>query len=129
MQIQELISIMKSRFICILCVSILLCGCSHNSSNVATYKITENYIDEIIVEDLFALADYITINTLEFNPLIGILTGTYITEKHIYVSDYNSIYVIDKTGLLIGTISRYGRSEQEYIGIADFCVQDRYIYT
>lgn len=115
--------------ITILCVSILF-GCSHNSSNVPSIKITENFVSHIAIEELFGEVTYLTFSSnAEMFPIIGNITGAFVSREYIYISDSRSIYIIDKNGSLKNTIHRYGRSLQEYMGISDFCVQnDEYIY-
>ena len=111
-----------------LCVGILV-GCSHNSYNIPSIRILENFASEIQIEELFGEVIYLTLSSNDETLPIGIITGAFMSKEYIYISDSKSIYIIDKKGALINIVNRYGRSLQEYLGISDFCVQnDEYIY-
>lgn len=77
--------------ITILCVSILF-GCSHNSSNVPSIQITENFVSHIAIEELFGEVTYLTFSSnAEMFPIIGSITGAFVSREYIYQIQDQSI--------------------------------------
>lgn len=118
---------MRGFTVLLICVGIL-CGCSHNVVSVEKIEIKSEYKSEITIEELFGDAICLPVKADGNEPLIGMVSKAYLGNNHIYISDSKAIYVFDKNGSHKHTVSRIGRSEQEYTGIMDFCVQGQYIY-
>ena len=106
-------------------VIFLIVSCSLDHSSISEYQINPYSRTE--------LSDFITdckVISLETGSecIISDVDRMRVDSSYFYLQDGNAIYVYGHTGNFISKISRFGRAENEYMDITDFCVHNGYIY-
>lgn len=103
-----------------------LISCRDIESNDSV-NVNRDYIESIQIEDLFSDVKYLELEYNDEYP-IGNIRKVVAVDDILYMAANSKLFQYTLDGKFISCISRKGRGPQEYINIADFAVNDGYIY-
>ncbi len=105
-----------------------LFSCVRHSNQCEVISIKSNLVDSICIHEILGNLEYVSLESGGTIPLVGRISKILFESNHIFISDSKSVHCFGMQGDHINTLNRYGRGPGEYLGIADFCVLNKYIY-
>ncbi|MCI1785617.1 MAG: 6-bladed beta-propeller [Bacteroidales bacterium] len=121
---------MKKVFI-IMMIGIIAVSCrnssDHNNGPLETLMLKENIRDTLSADKVFRSVDYITLDVPD-SVLMGYPSKIIRDGNKILISDGTKIFVFEKDGRYIRSVSRLGRGPGEHRGIRDFTADGNNIY-
>jgi len=112
-------------------ITFLAVGChnhtTRNDDQLKTIRLKENIQDTINADKVFRSINYITLVTPD-SVLMGYPAKIIKDRNRIFVSDGSKVFVFDKGGKYVMSVSREGRGPSEHQSVRDFSVDGDNVY-